>query len=92
MIKSQDMMSVDDVVEILSAQLIGIIPEDTGIITSTNKGEPIVNDEKSLAGQAYRNVAKRIIGEDVPFLNLEEETGVVAKVKKFFAGLIGKEK
>ena len=92
MIKSQDMMSVDDVVEILSAQLIGIIPEDTGIITSTNKGEPIVNDEKSLAGQAYRNVAKRIIGEDVPFLNLEEETGVVAKVKKLFAGLIGKEK
>ena len=51
-----------------------------------------MNDEKSLAGQAYRNVAKRIIGEDVPFLNLEEETGVVAKVKKFFAGLIGKEK
>ena len=92
MIKSNDMMSVDDVVEILSAQLIGIIPEDTGIITSTNKGEPIVNDEKSLAGQAYRNVAKRIIGEDVPFLNLEEETGVVAKVKKFFAGLISKEK
>lgn len=92
MIKSNDMMSVEDVVEILSAELIGIIPEDTGIITSTNKGEPIVNDVKSLAGQAYRNVAQRIIGEDVPFLNLEEETGVVAKVKKFFAGLIGKEK
>ncbi len=92
MIKSNDMMSVDDVVEILSAPLIGIIPEDTGIITSTNKGEPIVNDEKSLAGQAYRNVARRIIGEDVPFLNLEEDTGVLSKVKKFFAGLIGKEK
>lgn len=92
LIKSNDMMSVEDVVEILSAQLIGIIPEDTGIITSTNKGEPIVNDEKSLAGQAYNNVAKRIIGEDVPFLNLEEDTGVLAKVKKFFAGLMGKEK
>lgn len=86
------MMSVEDVVEILSAQLIGIIPEDTGIITSTNKGEPIVNDEKSLAGRAYNNVAKRIIGEDVPFLNLEEDTGVIAKVKKFFSGLMGKEK
>ena len=92
LIKSNDMMGVDDVVEILSCDLIGVIPEDTNIITSTNKGEPVVNDEKSLAGQAYRNVAKRIIGEDVPFLNLEEETGVVAKVKKFFAGLIGKEK
>ena len=92
LIKSNDMMSVEDVVEILSAQLIGIIPEDTGIITSTNKGEPIVNDEKSLAGRAYNNVAKRIIGEDVPFLNLEEDTGVIAKVKKFFSGLMGKEK
>lgn len=92
LIKSNDMMSVDDVVEILSAELIGIIPEDTGIITSTNKGEPIVNDEKSLAGQAYNNVARRIIGEDVPFLNLDEPKGVVAKVKKFFSGLMGKEK
>ena len=92
LIKSNDMMSVDDVVDILSAQLIGIIPEDTGIITSTNKGEPIVNDEKSLAGQAYNNVARRIIGEDVPFLNLEEDKGIVARVKKFFSNLVGKEK
>ena len=92
LIKSNDMMSVDDVVDILSAQLIGIIPEDTGIITSTNKGEPIVNDEKSLAGQAYNNVARRIIGEDVPFLNLEEAKGIVARVKKFFSNLVGKEK
>ncbi len=92
LIKSNDMMSVDDVVDILSAQLIGIIPEDTGIITSTNKGEPIVNDEKSLAGQAYNNVARRIIGEDVPFLNLEEGKGIVARVKKFFSNLVGKEK
>ena len=92
LIKSNDMMSVEDVVEILSADLIGIIPEDTGIITSTNKGEPIVNEEKSLAGLAYRNVAKRIMGEEVPFLNLEEETSVLHKVKKFFSKLVGKEK
>lgn len=92
LIKTNDMMSVDDVVEILSAGLIGIIPEDTGIITSTNKGEPVVNDEKSPAGIAYRNVARRIMGEDVPFLNLEEETGVIAKIKKFFSHLVGKEK
>ena len=92
LIKSNDMMSVEDVVEILSADLIGIIPEDTGIITSTNKGEPIVNDEKSLAGQAYRNVAQRIMGNEVPFLDLEKETSVVTKVKKFFSHLMGKEK
>lgn len=92
LIKSNDMMSVEDVVEILSADLIGIIPEDTGIITSTNKGEPIVNDEKSLAGQAYRNVAQRIMGNEVPFLDLEKETSVMTKVKKFFSNLMGKEK
>ncbi len=91
LIKEKNMMSVEDVLELLSANLIGVIPEDTGIITSTNKGEPIVNDEKSLAGQAYRNVAKRIIGEDVPFLNLEEDDSFGAKVKKFFNKLIGKE-
>ncbi len=92
LIESKDMMSVNDVVGILEAELIGIIPEDTGIITSTNKGEPIVNDEKSLAGKAYNNVARRIIGEDVPFLNLDEPKGVVARIKKFFSGLTGKEK
>ena len=92
LLESKDMVSVDEVVDILSAELIGIIPEDTGIIVSTNKGEPIVNDEKSLAGKAYNNVARRIIGEDVPFLDLDEPKGVMAKIKKFFSGLTGKEK
>lgn len=95
LIQSKDMMSVEDVVDILSCSLIGIIPEDTGVITSTNKGEPIVNDEKSLAGQAYQNVAKRIMGEEVDFLDLDEPKDIISKFitkgKKFFAGLFGKE-
>ena len=91
MIATNDMMSVDDVQEILSTSIIGVIPEDSGIITSTNKGEPIVNDDKSLAGQAYSNVARRIMGEDVPLLNLEVDTSIAGKVKKFFNGLFGKE-
>ena len=84
MIKSNEMMSVEDVVSILSAELIGIIPEDTGIITSTNSGEPIVNNEKSLAGQAYFNVARRIIGEDIPWLDLDQPKTLVGKIRKFF--------
>ncbi len=84
LIATNDMMSVEDVVELLACDLIGIIPEDTGIISSTNKGDPIVNDEKALAGQAYRNVAKRIMGEDVEFLNLEEEKNLFGKIKNFF--------
>lgn len=94
LIQSNDMMSVEDVVDILSCSLIGIIPEDVGVITSTNKGEPIVNDENSLAGKAYQNVAKRIMGEEVDFLNLDEPKGAIDKfvtgVKKFFAGSISK--
>ena len=90
LIKSNDMMSVEDVAEILSADLIGIIPEDTGIITSTNKGEPIVNDEKSLAGQAYQNVAKRIMGETVEFLNIDEPQDLISKIKAFFQNLFTK--
>ena len=87
LIRNNEMMSVDDVVGILEIPLLGIIPEDTGIITSTNKGEPIVNDDTSLAGQAYRNVAKRILGEEVPFLDLDEPRGFMAKIKNVFAKL-----
>ena len=84
LIATNDMMSIEDVVELLACDLIGIIPEDTGIISSTNKGDPIVNDEKALAGHAYRNVAKRIMGEEVEFLNLEEEKNIFGKIKNFF--------
>ena len=87
LIKSNEMMGV---VEILSCPLVGIIPEDTGIITSTNKGEPIVNDENALAGKAYRNVAQRILGEEVPFLDLDEPKGFMAKIKNAFAKLKAK--
>lgn len=85
LVKTNDMMSVDDVVGILSAELIGVIPEDTGIITSTNRGEPIVNNEKSLAGQAYMNVARRIKGEEVPLLDIDQPTTFFGKVKKFLS-------
>ena len=90
LIKSNDMMSVEDVVEILSAELIGIIPEDTGVITSTNKGEPIVNDEHSLAGQAYLNVARRIQGDEVPFLDIDQPKNIIEKIKKFTKKLMSK--
>ncbi|MBQ7450591.1 septum site-determining protein MinD [bacterium] len=87
LVKNNDMLGVNDVLDILSCELIGVIPEDAGIITSTNKGEPIVNDEKSLAGKAYLNVAQRILGNEVEFLNLEEDNSLLGKIKKFFAGL-----
>jgi septum site-determining protein MinD len=79
-------LSVEDVQEVLgsSVKLIGIIPDDKTIITSTNRGEPVSMSEASLAGQAYRNIARRLKGEQVPFLSLEEKTGFLSRLKKLF--------
>ena len=83
MIKKGDMMTVDDILDILAIGLIGIVPDDENIIISTNRGEPAVADEKSKAGQAYRNISARIMGDKVPIMEIEEP-GFMAKVKKFF--------
>ena len=85
MVKNQEMMSVEDVQEILSIKLMGIVPDDETIITSTNRGEPAALTESSRAGQAYRNIARRIKGEEVPFMDLEEAAGFFGKLKKLFA-------
>lgn len=84
MIKTNDMLSVEDVIDILSIKLLGIIPEDENIIVSTNKGEPIVNMENAKAGIAYNNVAKRIMGEDIPFMSMEAPPKLMDKIKSFF--------
>lgn len=87
MMKTNDMMDVEDVLEILSIKLLGIIPEDQDIIVSTNRGEPVVlrdGDKVPRATEAYRNIARRIAGEDVPFLELDTPTHWVDKVKNMF--------
>ncbi|MGA7670236.1 MAG: septum site-determining protein MinD [Nitrolancea sp.] len=75
LVRRGDMMSVDDVTEILSIPLIGVVPNDETIVTSTNRGEPAALDPESKAGRAFRNIAKRINGEEVPFMPLEEPDG-----------------
>ncbi len=84
MVKRGDMMTIDDIIDILAIGLIGVVPDDEKIVISTNRGEPAINDEKSLAGQAYRNIVKRIMGEEVPFMNLDEDSGFIVKLKKLF--------
>lgn len=84
MVKRGDMMSIDDIIDILAIDLIGVVPDDEKIIVSTNRGEPAVSDSKSLAGRAYREMTKRIMGQDVPLLNLADEEGFMFKIKKLF--------
>ena len=81
MVKKGDMMSIEDVVDILSVNLIGAVPDDENIVISTNQGEPLVGSD-TLAGKAYMNICRRIIGEDVPLLDLNGKTGFFAKLFK----------
>ncbi|MEA4883089.1 MAG: septum site-determining protein MinD [Clostridia bacterium] len=66
MVKRHDMMEVDDLIEFLKIELLGVVPDDESIIVATNKGEPAVMDDRSKAGRAFRDIAARVMGEDVP--------------------------
>lgn len=75
MVKSGDMLSVDDLMEHLCIDLIGVIPEDKDVVISTNKGEPmVISNERSTASIAFNNIALRLTGEDVPFINIQEDS------------------
>ena len=76
-------MNVDDILEILNIDLIGIVPDDQDIIVSTNKGEPAVVNPKSIAGQGYRNITERLNGNNVPLMDLDENT-FFGRIKKLF--------
>lgn len=82
MVKRGDMMSVEDVIDILAIELLGIVPDDENIVVASNDGEPLVGSY-SKAGTAYMNICGRILGEDIPLLDLEREN-IFYRVKRFF--------
>jgi septum site-determining protein MinD len=82
MVKRGDMITPEDVIDLLAIDLIGIIPDDESVIVSTNRGTPIALDEKSRAGQAFRNTAARLRGESVPFLDLDERSDFLHKISR----------
>ena len=71
MVQRGDMLDTSDVLDVLAIDLLGIVPEDEAIIISTNRGVPVAGENHSLAGKAFRNIAGRLMGEDVPFLDLD---------------------
>ncbi len=82
LVKRGEMLATEDVLELLAIELIGIVPDDDNVVTSTNRGMPVALDGKSKSGQAFRNIASRLCGEKVPFLNLEEPNGFLGKLTR----------
>ena len=82
MVRRGDMMDVADVLEVLSIDLLGIIPEDESIIVATNNGEPAVYDKHSRAGQSYLNAAQRILGEEIPLEEVVESPSLLERLRR----------
>ena len=82
LVKQNDMLSAEDVLDLLGIPLIGIVPEDQAVIVSSNHGTPVSQDARSKAGQAFRNIAKRIRGQDVPLLGAEKQAGLWDRLQK----------
>lgn len=73
LVKHHDMLSAEDVLDLLAIKLIGIVPEDENVIIGTNRGNPVAMEPKSRAGQAFRNIARRLNGHEVPFMDLDNQ-------------------
>ena len=82
MVRRGDMMSVEDVADILAVNIIGAVPDDEDIVISANQGEPLA-DTMSMAGQAYRNICRRIAGESIPLMDLDSRRGIFVRISDF---------
>ncbi len=81
MVRHGDMMGIEDIIDILAVDLLGVVPEDELVVISTNRGETVVSDERSRSGQAYRNIVRRIKGEAVPMMNLDD-SGFLGRLRR----------
>lgn len=83
MVKRGDMMSVDDVTEILAINLLGVIPDDEQVVIATNQGEPIVG-ENCVSGQAYQKICRRILGEEVALTDFNKQESILTRLSGLF--------
>jgi septum site-determining protein MinD len=82
LVKRGDMLTADDVLELLAVELIGIVPEDENVVISSNRGQPVAMDGKSRASEAFHNVARRLNGEKVPFINLDQKDDFFSRLAR----------
>ena len=83
MVQRGEMLGAEDILELLAVDLIGMVPEDSNVIVSSNRGMPVAFDDKSKAGEAFRNIAKRLAGEEVPFMDLDATPGLMDRLSRF---------
>lgn len=83
MVEKGDMLDMNDINDILAINCIGQVPDDEQVVTSTNKGEPVIMNDKSLAGQAYMNITRRLCGEEVPFMTFKQKKSFFSVLKNF---------
>jgi septum site-determining protein MinD len=83
MMKKGEMLDIDEICQVLAIDLLGIVPDDEYVIKAANSGEPTVMNPTSRAAIAYRNIARRVLGDTVPLMQLEEKVGFFKKMKKF---------
>jgi septum site-determining protein MinD len=79
-VKSGEMLSLDDVQDILSLDLLGVVPESKSVLTASNSGNPVILDEKSDAGQAYGDIVARYLGETRPHRFIDGKKGLFRKL------------
>jgi len=84
MVRRGDMLSPEDVLDLLAIKLIGIVPEDETVMVGSNRGTPVVLDSKSKAGRSFLNIARRLKGEEVPFDEGNEKQGIYNKLTRMF--------
>lgn len=86
MVQKGDMLSVEDVMDILAVDLVGVVPEDESVVTSSNRGEPLTLGDESPAAKAFANIAGRIVGEEIPFIDVDHlaKGGILDGFRKLF--------
>jgi septum site-determining protein MinD len=84
MVRRQDMLGIDDVLDVLAVDLLGIVPEDEQVIVATNRGQPLALNGQTPAGKAFGNIAARLVGEEVPLISLSQE-GLFSRIRRLFS-------
>jgi len=82
MVKRGDMLAADDILDLLAIELVGLVPEDGVVMIGTNRGQAIVQNPKSSAGKAFQNIACRLLGEEIPFDELQRKGDFLSKLSR----------